>query len=172
MRLPLLSLSDIQTMNPPPLQHASSLNPKLLRKCVKSISTHFIQGKVQILKPTGVLQKLKTKIPASDLKIGTHFKELALDSVFHEGDSANSLAMSITDYLVELQDHCKVGVIPAITKCEADVLENLSILKNGIRNEMELRFAVADPILRLLCSYWRLQECGEVGGILLLLQGA
>ena len=43
-------------------------------------------------------------------------------------------------------------------------MENLSIVKIGIRNEAELHFVFADPILRLLFSYLNLTVCGEVGG--------
>ena len=147
-------------MDPPPL-HPSQINPQLLGKCIKSISTDFSEGS-HLLKPTDALRKSKTKIPASDLKIGMHFEELDLESVFHEDGSAKTVATDITSYLEKLRDYCKLAVIPAIAKCDADVMENLSILKNGIRSEMELRFAVADPILRLLCSYWRRTVCGEV----------
>ena len=133
---------------------------------------------VKILRPTGALQDLSTtKIPASDLKIEKHFEEVPLKDVFPEHGPAKLLAKEITTHLETLKQYCKLGVIPAIAKCEADVMENLSSLKNGIRNETELRFAVADPILGLLCSYWNLTVCGEVGGGeggggLLLLQGA
>ena len=55
----------------------------------------------------------------------------------------------------------KYSLTPAIQRCKADVFENLSLLKNGIRNEADLRFALANPILRLLCSYWNFTVCGE-----------
>ena len=88
---------------------------------------------------------------------------MALNQVFTRDDAAD-LATRIQTFLTNSKHFCELSVIPAVARCEADVMENLSIVKIGIRNEAELHFVFADPILRLLCSYWNLTVCGEVGG--------
>jgi len=94
-------------------------------------------------------------LPASDLRLSTHFKKVALNQAF-TGDDAADLATRIQTFLTNSKRFCELSVIPAVARCEADVMENLGILKTGIRNEAELHFAIADPILRLLCSErWR-----------------
>jgi len=145
--------------------NAPDLNPqvtngKLLDECIQFIKQCICDKNAEMMTATPALREASVKIPASDLKIPDHFKNLTMT----EHNVPADLVTEVESYLQESELLCKRGLIPAIAKCEADVLENLSILKSGIKNEAELRFAVADPILRLLCSYWGLKVCGEVWG--------
>ena len=69
--------------------------------------------------------------------------------------------MKINEFLMKLKPHFKYSLIPDIKKREADVLENLSSLRKGIKMEADLCFVLAGPILELLCSYWSVTVCGE-----------
>ena len=113
------------------------------------------------------------KIPASDLLLHDakstkevqhyHFTKVTLTSVF-SNDAIDKLKSKISSFLTELLSHVvdtkRRTLIPAIVKCEDEILSNLSFLRRGIGNEAELRFALADPILKLFCSFWNLTVCG------------
>ena len=43
--------------------------------------------------------------------------------------------------------------------CTKEMVNNLMRLKGGIRTEVELRYAIGDPILNMMCSFWNLQVC-------------
>ena len=147
---------------------APNLNPlatntKLLEECIESIKGDITEKKAKIVTAASDLREASGKIPASDLKTPDHFQSLAMTGL-GSNDFPNKLAAEVETYLRESKRLCERGLIPAILKCEGEVMENLSLLRSGINNEMELRFAVADPILKLLCSYWDLKVCGEVWG--------
>ena len=144
----------------PPDLNPQATNGKLSDECIQFIKQCICAKNAEMMTATPALREASEKIPASDLKIPDHFKNLTMT----ERNVPADLVTEVESYLQESKRLCKRGLIPAIAKCEADVLENLSILKSGIKNEAELRFAVADPILRLLCSYWGLKVCGEVWG--------
>jgi len=137
---------DVEAPNLNP--HAT--NTKRLDECIQSIREDISHKKAQIMRATSTLREASGKIPASDLKTPDHFDSVAMTGLGSH-DFPEELATVVQSYLDESKRLCKRGLIPAIAKCEADVLENLSLLKSGINNEMELRFAVADPILKLLC---------------------
>ena len=157
-----LSLSSVMLHAAPDLNPIET-NPKLLNQCIGYITDDIRNGNANIMTATTALSNASRKIAASDLKIPDHFKKVPLQQL-GSADFPVNLASKVEGYLQRSRDLCEHGLIPAIAKCETDVLENLSLLKVGIRNEMELRFAVADPILKLLCSYWGLKVCGEVWG--------
>ena len=54
------------------------------------------------------------------------------------------------------------SILPAIVQCEAEILKKLEILRTGVVNEAGLRFAIADPIMMLLCSFWNLKVCANI----------
>ena len=67
--------------------------------------------------------------------------------------------MKIRSFLTEMSKavgtkHRTLILGSAIAQCESEILSNIGILRRGIANEAELRFAVADPILKLFCSFW------------------
>ena len=50
------------------------------------------------------------------------------------------------------------GVLTSVKQCETEIYRRLNVLKSGrILNEASLRFAVADPIIMLLCEFWDLE---------------
>ena len=127
------------------------------------------------MRPTKILcgpRGLEKPIPASDLKICNetsaqsaqkdqyHFEKVTLDAVLKQQQNVE-LQHEINDFLMKLKTHFKDSLIPAIKKCEADVLENLSSLRKGIKMEADLCFVLARPILEGLCSYWSFTACGE-----------
>ena len=147
----------------PPDLNPQATNGKLSDECIQFIKKCICAKNAEMMTATTALSNASRKIAASDLKIPDHFKKVPLQQL-GSADFPVNLASKVEGYLQHSRDLCEHGLIPAIAKCETDVLENLSLLKAGIRNEMELRFAVADPILKLLCSYWGLKVCGEVWG--------
>jgi hypothetical protein len=77
--------------------------------------------------------------------------------VTKELKSLNELESNIRELLTDLSKQVKGRtLIPAIAKCESETWINLSMLRRSIQNEAELHFALADPILRLICSFWNL----------------
>ena len=103
-----------------------------------------------IVKPTNKLRNHAQgdggapKIPASDLLLHDaksmkdvqhyHFTKVKLTSVF-SNVARNELEVGFCHMVWIL------SVVPAIVKCESEILSNLSILRRGIGNEAELRFA-------------------------------
>ena len=53
----------------------------------------------------------------------------------------------------------KPPIIPAVAQCEGEILSKLATLRTGVENEAGLRFAIADPILMLLCTFQNLKVC-------------
>ena len=158
-------------MRSPPDLCGRKINPKLTDRGVMLIKCFFTDNTIYIVKPTTILRDSTSNesIPASDLKIRSettsqhvqcHFEKVLLGEVFKEQKPKEELKEAVCELLKEGMP-LKHSPTPAIQPCNADVFENLSLLKNGIRNEGDLRFGLADPILRLLCSYWNFTVCGE-----------
>ena len=53
----------------------------------------------------------------------------------------------------------KPPIIPTVAQCKGEILSKLATLHTGVENEAGLRFAIADPILMLLCTFWNLKVC-------------
>ena len=135
---------------------------------IASIIRLFNSSKCYIVKPTDKLRKhaleSASKIPASDLLLGEndcyHFAKVKVTTELQSA-SRSDLGSKIDQFLNALSVRVKSrSLIPAIVKCESEIWMNLSILKRGIGNEAELHFALADPILKLFCSFWDLTVCG------------
>ena len=158
-------------MRSPPDLCGRKINPKLADGGVMLFKRFFTDNTIYIVKPTTILRDSTSNesIPASDLKVRSettsqhvqcHFEKVLLGEVFKEQEPKKELEDAVCELLKKGMP-LKHSLTPAIQRCKADVFENLSLLKNGIRNEANLRFALADPILRLLCSYWNFTVCCE-----------
>ena len=130
----------------------------------------LFSSKCYIVKPTDKLRKHTgaSKIPASDLllhdveKDSNHFAKMKVKEVL-DSTTIKELKKKIGDLLTDLLKQVKDRtLIPAIAKCESETWINLSMLRRSIENEAELHFALADPILRLFCSFWNLTGCGNM----------
>ena len=121
----------------------------------------LFSSKCYIVKPTDKLRKHTgaSKIPASELllhdeKDFAHFAKMKVKDELNS-TTIKELKKKIGDLLTDLSKQVKGRtLIPAIAKCESETWINLSMLRRSIENEAELRFALADPILRLLSSGW------------------
>ena len=123
----------------------------------------LFSSKCYIVKPTDRLRKHDgaSKIPASDLLLHDGLCHFVKVEVTKELKSLNELESNIRELLTDLSKQVKGRtLIPAIAKCESETWINLSMLRRSIQNEAELHFALADPILRLFCSFWNLTVCG------------
>ena len=78
----------------------------------------------------------------------------------HVADLKRRISALLTRLLSHVADTKRRTLIPTIVKCEGEILSNLSLLRWGIGNEAELRFTLADPILKLFCTFWNLTVCG------------
>ena len=140
---------------------------RLMTASITSIVDLF-SSKCYIVKPTDRLRKHDgaSKIPASDLLLQygendlSHFVKVKVTDEL-KSTSLNELEKNIRELLTNLSKQFNGRtLIPAIAKCESETWINLSMLRRSIQNEAELRFALADPILRLICSFWNLTVCG------------
>jgi hypothetical protein len=136
---------------------------RLMTASITSIVDLF-SSKCYIVKPTDRLRKHDgaSKIPASDLLLHydkndlSHFVKVKVTDEL-KSTSLNELESNIRELLTDLSKQVKGRtLIPAIAKCESETWINLSMLRRSIQNEAELHFALADPILRLICSFWNL----------------
>ena len=134
---------------------------RLVTASIDSIVKLFA-GKCYIVKPTDKLRMgTGDKIPSSDLQLGDgdhyHFAKMELESTIINQNELGSLIGKLLTLLATKVN--SRSLIPAIIKCEAETWTNLSMLRRSIENEAELRFALADPILKFICSSWNLTVC-------------
>ena len=117
--------------------------------------------------PTGVLSEGGERICASNLKLHHggkqqqqqkgryHFAKKPLQA------ESETLAKNVTSTIVEvvqtLSTHIKRSLYPAVLQCAAATVCKLNVLQKSISTEADLRYAVGDPILEMLCKFWNLQ---------------
>ena len=141
---------------------------------IGSIVDCFNGNQCYVVEPTEKLRNDTStggdsKIAASDLLLGdanrtdTDFKKVPLTSVM-SSDFGTKLKENIRSFLTDMLK--AVGAKrrtlilgSAIAQCESDIYSSIGM---GIGNEAELRFAVADPILKLFCSFWNLTVWGNM----------
>ena len=116
-----------------------------------------------------------TDLKISDGRSGSnefHFECVPLKEVLKS--DVVLFRVQVMQYVRKMSESITDPLSPYTMQYQATVLQKLSILRNGIENEVGLRFALADPILGFLCAYWGLRVCvcGNVCEWLLLLQGA
>ena len=120
----------------------------------------------RVLRPTNSLKKgvgvstrtttyLPKPLAASSLKMGEHFEEHSLESL--------KVTEKIHGLLEELvkdpsgrdprKDH---ALAKGVFECAASCHANFMRLHKPVRNEAELRYSIADPIINLLCDYCNL----------------
>ena len=121
------------------------------------IKHFFTANTIYIVRPTTILRDSTSNesIAASDLKIRSettsqnvqcHFEKVLLGEVFKEQEQ-EELKEAVGEFLKERMP-LKHSLTPAIQRCTTDVFENLTLLKNGIRNEADLRFALESQVER------------------------
>ena len=119
-----------------------------------------------IVEPTRLLRERKVgyAIPASDLTISmdgqAHFFAVKFCAKFTR-EKQDQLVEAILVYLENAKATftSKPPIIPAVAQCKGEILSKLATLCTGVENEAGLRFAIADPILMLLCTFWNLKVC-------------
>ena len=128
------------------------------------------------LSPTTLLTNQKEQpIPASDLKVdssceqnverGSHFKKFTVDEVEKDWlkDALERLFKYYTTVVVGKQLFTHIGT------CMGEIMSNVALLLGPrdvvtntssqctITSESELRFAIADPIMKMICTCWGYQ---------------
>ena len=109
-----------------------------------------------IVSPTEICRTKGTKIPASDLECGKHFKAMEIKQHLDENQMETlfgGLRSNLTHFNKELTKSTQV--IQVVAEC------SLSIMKKfyrcgEIRNRTELRYVVGDPIMEMLCDTFQL----------------
>ena len=161
----------LQMTSPPPDFRFQS--QQLVNSCIRSTKQKISSDDTVLVVPTPLLRDKRCRtspIAASELRIGevdkpkVHFHQMPLSNIIDTNDFAQSVESFLATSQRSIPDIDKDNILPAILKCEAEIITKLCYLKCGIQNEAELRFAIADPILVLLCSFWNLKVCMYVCG--------
>lgn len=111
----------------------------------------------QFVQPTNNLRlDPSIAVPTSELRIGTdltcHFSRQLLKAAVKQ-DDASKISTNLENFLTEQKSVLwkKCYFLPAIKKCESDILKRLNLLRKGVMNdEAELWYAIANPIFTLL----------------------
>lgn len=125
--------------------------------------------KFYLASPTELFFK-EEKVSASRLTIGTkdqqnevHFTKTRLlqMSAIHLKRKMLSHKQSVHKLLNDEYRSSKMVILTRFTKCKATIYERLSLLSllttERVRNEQELRFAIVDPLMELICVTWDLK---------------
>jgi hypothetical protein len=161
-------------------------NAPFLTRTEKYVRKSIAEGTVFRLSPTDLLKKPAIKrprpVPASDLKVdssfnhrgeeGCHFKKFTVD-----GDGKKWLK----DFQEKLFKYYIKNVqgkqlVTYVGMCVGQIASNVSMLlgplnddeierRCTITSESELRFAIADPIIKMICCCWGYQLKREENSI-------
>ena len=107
--------------------------------------------KCWIISPTMKLIERKRGICASKLTFGKHFIKTQVKTAEFQ-----DLQKSLRGFLTERKRVAKGG-LSEVLQCQANVARNLECLDfAGLANEAEVRFAIVDPIVQMVCKKWDL----------------
>ena len=135
-----------------------------------SAASEYLDGKCKKkglfrLSPTEKLINAQSSIPASDLRVsdtkeGGHFQKVNVEGK----PELNWLMSNLKEVSTQLNDvHRRLG--PYIGTCSGALMANVAMLLDddepfnecAISSESELRMAIGDPIMRMICLCWRYQ---------------
>ena len=109
-------------------------------------------GKCFIISPTQAFLNSDTKVRASQLKFGEHFQRVAVRK-----PDLDALQADLKAFL-ETSSESVVGGRSEMLLCQANVAQSIEHLgQAGLLNEAEVRYAIVDPIVRMICNKWRLE---------------
>ena len=92
---------------------------------------------------------------ASSLKMGEHFEERSLESLEVTG-KIHDLLEKLVQYPNGRDPRKDFVLSKGVYECAASCSANFMRLRQPVRNEAELRYSIADPIINLLCDYCNL----------------
>ena len=147
------------------------LNNKTFLNELKDYVSGILAGQFYTLVPSQVLksQRVLDKILCSSLEVNKHFTSSALEPISVE---VHWVREKLSDAITKHLDTVRPQFYATIGPCIGDILGNLSLLlgehiqdvdghsannPGTIQSETELRFAVADPIAKMICRCWNYQ---------------
>ena len=75
------------------------------------------------------------------------------------GKMKNCIVEAVISHAKELKQTMKQGkrfcLAEILGQCESTITDARKILGGEVRNETELRFAIGDHIVKLICNYWK-----------------
>ena len=110
------------------------------------------ESECYILSPTSCLTDERTLIHASQLEFGKHFTKAPVGA-----NNFRTVQNLLMIFLLSSKTKMKEG-LSNMLQCQADVARNLEHLGlAGLLNEAEVRYAIIDPIVKMICGKWDLE---------------
>ena len=110
------------------------------------------ESECYILSPTSFLTDEITLIRASRLEFGKHFTKAPVGA--NDFKTVQNLLMT---FLSSNKTEMKGG-LSNMLQCQADVTHHLEHLElTGLLNVAEVRYAIIDPIVKMICANWHLE---------------
>ena len=123
-----------------------------LMACTLEVPTLGSCDKCWVISPTSKLTERSRRICASKLKFGKHFTKTRLERC-----DFGIVQDTLKGFLTE-RTKGATGGLSQVLQCQADAARNLECLNlAGVANEAEVRFAIVDPIVRMVYEKWNLK---------------
>ena len=134
------------------MQERECIGPSAGRSQGKCRKQHF-------LRPSDFLLKMRSQIiPASDLVLKRPTNQ---NKTYHfEREQAKQvekgwLLKHTTALTKTFSRSCQRPIMSAVCECESQIIQRVFRLRVGVvRTEAELRYAIGDPVIDMLCAHW------------------
>ena len=107
-----------------------------------------------IVIPANALLHYEGTLAASALVLGNHEDDghFYKRPLHEELEDSEALSESLKETFTWLTKKVKTTLLPHLLACETAIMTKLCRLDGEIRNEQELRYAIGDPILDMICN--------------------